>query len=104
MLAIGGARGQPYEVSPWEHYFAAIPHVRAGDYDRAVAVTSEGLAAHGDNGSLLYNLACFEALAGRRDEALEHLRRAFELEPRAREWAQTDSDLDSIRDDPAFPR
>ena len=104
VLAIGGARGQAYEVSPWEFYFAAIPHARAGDYDRAVAVVSEGLQAHGDNGSLLYNLACFEALGGRGEEALEHLRRAFEIEPKTREWAEKDADLDSIRDDPAFPR
>jgi hypothetical protein len=40
---------------------------------------------------------------GRRDEALRHLRVAFDNDPRTREWAEDDSDLDSIRDDPAFP-
>ena len=104
VLAIGGRRGEAFEVSPWEHYFAAIPHVRAGDYEAAVAVVAAGLERHGENASLLYNLACFEALAGRRGDALEHLRRAVELDPEAREWAQDDSDFDAIRDDPAFPR
>jgi hypothetical protein len=49
-------------------------------------------------------VACFEALAGRREAALEHLRRAYELAPeKVSRWAPDDSDLDSIRDDPAFP-
>jgi tetratricopeptide (TPR) repeat protein len=104
VLAIGGRRGEPFEVSPWEHYFAAIPHAKAGDWRKAVEVTAEGLTRHPDNPSLLYNLACFEAQGGRRAEALEHLRRAFELDPeKVRAWASDDSDLDSIRDDPAFP-
>lgn len=104
VLAIGGTRGEAFKVSPWEHYFAAIPYVRAGDYERAVELVSRGLPDAPDSGSLLYNLACYEALAGRRAEALDHLRRAFELDPKTREWAATDSDLDSLRDDPAFPR
>jgi tetratricopeptide (TPR) repeat protein len=105
VVAIGGRRGKPYEVSPWEHYFAAIPYAKAEDWERAVEIVSEGLERYGDNPSLLYNLACFEAQAGRREDALEHLRQALEIEPvKVREWAGEDSDLDSIRDDPAFPK
>lgn len=104
VLAIGGRRGEGFEVSPWEHYFAAIPYARAGDWSRAAEVTAEGLARYPDNPAVLYNLACFEAQGGRRAEALEHLRRASELDPeKVRAWASDDSDLDSIRDDPAFP-
>jgi tetratricopeptide (TPR) repeat protein len=105
VLAVGGRRGEPFEVSPWEHYFAAIPHAKAGEWDRAVELTAEGLALYPDDPSLLYNLACFEARAGRREDALEHLRRAADFDPdKIREWAADDADLDSIRDDPAFPR
>ena len=104
VLAIGGRRGEAFEVSPWEHYFAAIPHAKAGDWARAAELTAEGLARYPDNPSLLYNLACFEAQGSQRAQALEHLRRAAELEPvKIREWAADDKDLDSIRDDPAFP-
>ena len=46
--------------------------------------------------------ACCESLAGRRDDALEHLRRAIELWDGARALAQGDSDFDPIRDEPAF--
>jgi mannose-6-phosphate isomerase-like protein (cupin superfamily) len=104
VLAIGGRRGEPFEVSPWEHYFAAVPYTKAGDWAKAADVTAEGLTRYADNPSLLYNFACFEAQAGRKEQALEHLRRAAELEPgKIREWAADDKDLDSIRDDPAFP-
>jgi mannose-6-phosphate isomerase-like protein (cupin superfamily) len=104
VLAIGGRRGEGFEVSPWEHYFSAIPHAKQGDFTRAAEVTAEGLARHPDNPSLLYNLACFEAQAGHRSEALEHLRRAFDLDPeKIHSWAAQDSDLDSIRADPAYP-
>jgi tetratricopeptide (TPR) repeat protein len=104
VLAIGGRRGEAFEVSPWEASFAAIPFVQAGDWDHAAEVVSEGLARHPDNASLLYNLACYEAQAGRREEALEHLGSAVEVDPeKVREWSQGDPDLDSIRDDPRFP-
>jgi hypothetical protein len=35
--------------------------------------------------------------------ALDHLARAAELDPRFREYARTDEDLESIRDAPEFP-
>ena len=53
-------------------------------------------------GGLYYNVACCEALAGQSAEAIAHLRRAIELADVTREYAAQDSDLDSIRDDPAF--
>jgi mannose-6-phosphate isomerase-like protein (cupin superfamily) len=104
VLAIGGRPGEAFKESAWEYTFAAGPHAQAGDYARAVEVAAAGLHEHGDDVGLLYNVACFEAMAGRRKDAIEHLRRAAELEPeKVREWGRGDSDLDSIRDDPAFP-
>jgi tetratricopeptide (TPR) repeat protein len=105
ILAIGGRPGEVFKESGWEYSFAAKPHVDAGEYERAVEIASEGLERHADDAGYLYNLACYESLAGRRQDALEHLRRAFELAPeKIREWTVDDADLDSIRDDPAFPR
>jgi hypothetical protein len=51
---------------------------------------------------LLYNLACCESLAGRKEDALEHLRLASERSDRVRSYAKDDSDFDPIRDEPAF--
>jgi hypothetical protein len=65
---------------------------------------AEALAEHPGQAGVLYNLACFEALAGRREAALEHLRAAAELAPdEVGRWAAGDEDLDSVRDDPGFP-
>jgi hypothetical protein len=47
---------------------------------------------------LLYNLGCFEALAGDHVAAITHVQRALELNPELRDRAASDSDLDSIRD------
>lgn len=101
VLAIGGVRGEPFKVSPWEFAFAGSPAYDAKRYEEAKALLVEGLEVHPGNTSLLYNLACMEALLGERDAALEHLSQA-KSNPRVREWAATDSDLESLRDDPRF--
>jgi hypothetical protein len=51
---------------------------------------------------VLYNVACSEALLGRTDDALDHLRRAVELMPEIRRFASEDEDLAALRDEPAF--
>ena len=58
--------------------------------------------AHPEYPILAYNLACVESLAGRKEDAIEHLRQAAEKSDRAREFAVRDSDFDAIRDEPAF--
>jgi hypothetical protein len=50
----------------------------------------------------LYNLACCEVLAGRKEDAIGHLRVAFERRPSLRDVAKEDTDLDPLRDEPAF--
>ena len=104
VLVVGGPADAPIPTSPFEYWFAAEPAYKAADYDRAVAIASEGLAEWPQQGTLNYQLACYHALAGRPEHALEHLAIAVENEPRAAGWASDDSDLDSIRDDPAFPQ
>jgi len=99
VLAVGGRPGEPFKESGWEFSFAAQPFVDAGDYERAVEVASEGLPRHSDDAGLLYNIACWEARAGRRSDALEHLRQAYALKPeKVRAWAADDADLLSVRD------
>lgn len=97
VLAIGGRAGEPYEVSPWEYYFAAIPAAQAGDWERALEVVDEGHSRYGDNPAFLYNLGCYEARAGRREDAIEHVRRAIGMNPKFREYAVEDEDLETIR-------
>jgi quercetin dioxygenase-like cupin family protein len=103
VLALGGKPGEPYTVSAWEAMFAAMPATRRGDWDEAIRLHEEALAERPDHPALLYNLACVEARAGRSFQALEHLRRAVELEPKWAAYARTDTDFASIRREPGFP-
>ena len=102
VLAVGGKPGEAYEPSAWEWWFAASPYAERGDYERALEIVREGLEARPDHPVLLYNVACFAALAGDRDEALAQLRRSAELDDRVPEWARRDDDFASLRDDPEF--
>jgi len=54
------------------------------------------------DGVVRYNLACSLASSGLRDEALEALRRALETGYDDFEYMEQDSDLDSLRQDPAY--
>jgi quercetin dioxygenase-like cupin family protein len=102
VLAVGGVPGA-HEVSAWELFFPALPHIREGRYDEAKRILGEGLAVKPGHPALLYQLACAEALGGERDSALEHLNEAVAAAERFRDYAREDADLDSIRDDPRFP-
>lgn len=94
VLVIGGKPGTAGPPSPFEYwYLAEAEQAPARRYEIAAA----GLEHYPDNANLHYNLACYAALAGEGDKALEHLEVAFERRPESREWARTDSDLDSIR-------
>ena len=102
VLAIGGVPGR-HEVSPWEYFFPALPYVGAGDYDTARTMLEEAIAERPDFPALHYALACVEARAGNRARALDELATSVAAAERFRACAQTDTDLDSIRDDPRFP-
>jgi tetratricopeptide (TPR) repeat protein len=102
-LAVGGTPGRPYEVSPWEWVAEAIPAWRSGDYPAARATIENGLREYPENPSLLYDLACLEALMGETEAAIEHLRRAVDQKPEYAKDALEDEDFASIRDHPAFP-
>ena len=104
VLAIGGTPGAAMPPSVWENWFLADPHFRAGDYARAIEIASRGLADHPDHPSLHYQLACYHAQAGNEARALEHLKAAVAGNPRCRQWAADDSDLDPIRTLSDFPR
>jgi hypothetical protein len=102
VLAVGGTVGQAYVPRPWSVWAPFEALYAEGRYAE-VADRAAGLAdAFPGSPGVLYNLACCESLAGRPDDALEHLARACELEPAYREFAREDSDLDPVREDPRF--
>lgn len=102
VLVIGGVPGAAGPRTPFEYWYEAEPHYRAKDYAKAVEVASKGLEDWPDHPSLRYQLACYEALQGHREEAIRHLEIAYANNPATREWAAGDEDLASVRDDPAL--
>ena len=101
VVVFGAKPGVPHEISEWEDTFAAYAYLKLGDEEQGRKAIESALER--DTWRSHYHAACFESLTGNPDQALEHLLRAVELDAKAREWAQDDRDLDSIRDRPEFP-
>jgi mannose-6-phosphate isomerase-like protein (cupin superfamily) len=101
VLAIGSRVGQPYEAGGWEVWAEFHPAYEAGDYEAVIDRARETLEAT-NYATPIYNLACCEALTGRTEEAIRHLGLAIERRPSLRDVAMQDTDLDSLRQEPAF--
>jgi len=99
VLSFGGP--PTFEPSAWEWAFRAGPLIRS-DPARAREILAEGLEVRPDSPTLYYNLACLEAVEGRRENALEALRKAISARPDVASWARDDDDLESLRGDPEF--
>jgi tetratricopeptide (TPR) repeat protein len=102
VLAIGAKPGEAYEPLGWEWSAEAFPYFQSGEPERAYELLAAADEEHPESPSVLYNLACAEALLGKQDEAVEHLRRAVELYDGFAEIARDDPDFDSIRSHPGF--
>jgi tetratricopeptide (TPR) repeat protein len=102
VLSAGGKPGEPFTVSEWEraspYNDRGMEHYHAGRYDEAAAAFEEGIQALPEFGGVHYNAGCMRALTGETEQALAHLRRAIELDPRFAELARGDSDFDGIRE------
>jgi uncharacterized Ntn-hydrolase superfamily protein len=80
----------------WDAQRRAHVHYERGDAGAAADFLRAAVAGK-DAPMLLYNLACYESLAGRSGEAVAHLRRAVELDASYRALAADDPDFDPIR-------
>ena len=101
ILVVGGTPGKAYEPAPQEAAEAFVAY-NAGDYETAIAKQLVVVEKRPNDPVARFNAGCFAARAGRADEAIEHLRRAVELNERIKELIATDEDLDSIREDQRF--
>ena len=102
IVALGGTPGKAYEPSGWESWAPVHPLYEAGKYAEAADRGRELIEQNPGYAALFYNVACCESLAGRTDDAIEHLARAIELSERFRGFAAGDSDFDPIREQPGF--
>jgi tetratricopeptide (TPR) repeat protein len=102
VVIVAGRPGEPFRPSPSEATADFFEPYNAKDYAGALEVGQGILRRYPGNGLALYNIACMEALLGRGDDALEHLREALEAAPSLRENAQTDDDFAALREDERF--
>ena len=86
----------------WDVLRRASGFHRPDGYEEGARILAAGLERFGDDATILYDLACFEALDGRRGDAVAHLRRSLELEPGYREMAAGDADFASLAEDSEF--
>ena len=98
ILVVGGTPGKAYEPAP-EEAGEAFAAYNKGEYESALAKQLVVVEKRPDDPVAHFNAGCFAARAGRIDEAIDHLRRAVEINERIKELIATDEDLDSIRED-----
>ena len=102
LIALGGEPGRAYHPTGYELWAPLNPLYEAGNYAAAAERGRELLDANPQYPELAYNVACCESLAGRKADAIRHLRIAIEAHEPMREFAARDSDLDNIRDEPGY--
>jgi len=102
VIAVGGTPGEAYLVLPQE-FAAAFEAYNDKDYEKSIEIY-QGILASGfkNEAAIIYNIACNEALLGRADNAIEHLKQAIAADGRVVELARTDTDMDPLREDSRF--
>jgi hypothetical protein len=104
ILAVEGSPGKAYDARGWELWAPIGPLYFAGRYAEVADRLTDIIEEYPQYPMLIFNLACCESLLGRTDAAIEHVRRAIEMSEEFRANAKSDSDLDAIRDEPAFKK
>ena len=102
VLVFAGRPGDAMPVSPFAHWYSAIPARESGDLEGAYETIAAAFDDYPGHPRVHFELACIRALQGRREETLENLRPALAGDPRCAKWAREDSDFDGLREDPEF--
>ena len=84
------------------YYFAAIMQLHLGDVEAGRSNVETALALRPDDYGTLYNAACFHALAGEPNRALDLLERSISTGEGFRDWIEHDADFENLRKLPRF--
>ncbi|HVS32910.1 MAG TPA: protein kinase, partial [Thermoanaerobaculia bacterium] len=82
----------------------------AGDYaamnrvDDATREANMAMALRPNDAIVMYNVCCTFCTLGKKDEAMNSLRKAYDAGFRDADWTRRDPDLTLLRDDPEFER
>jgi len=97
--------GQAAEADPDNiHIWLALAwcYKRTGQLEHAIEAIDRALASEPEEALLHYNQACYLSLAGKKRRALDHLARAFAIDPHYRRLIDDEPDFDPVRADPEF--
>ncbi|HUF23127.1 MAG TPA: protein kinase [Vicinamibacterales bacterium] len=81
-----------------------IDYAVADRIDDAVREVNFAMVLRPDEAMVLYNAACAFGRMGRKADALDALKRAWDAGSRDRDWARRDPDLAILHDEPEFQR
>ena len=87
---------------PEGHNFRALIHIALGDKEAAYDAIKKAYELQPDNASILYNLACLEALIGDELLSLTYLEKSIALDPSLRDSAKEDEDFVNLRTNSQF--
>ena len=96
------AQSQPAASSAEEQFNFAVVLMNQDRKDEARAMLDKIVKASPDSDFAHYGLALLHCGANRPEDALRHLQRAIELNPRNRIQARNDADFQNMADDPRF--
>jgi mannose-6-phosphate isomerase-like protein (cupin superfamily) len=104
VFAVGGTVGEAFEAGGWDSFALADAYRQAGRIAQGQSIMEQLIAEKPDFWAVHYNAGCFESLAGNKDAAFAHLRRAKELDAEgdSASYFREDADLDPLRNDPRF--
>lgn len=77
---------------------------RTGQLPKSIEAMQQAYQHHKDEPIVLYNLSCYYALAGNKEQALSWLGRALRMQPDLRRLIPNETDFDPLRDDTDFQR
>jgi tetratricopeptide (TPR) repeat protein len=93
---------QPAPTPTTDHMYAATVALNAGDHLTAMTHLQRALNANAEDDHAHYIMAVALTAAGRRNDAIDHLRRSIALNGSNRTQARQDPDLDGLRRHPDF--
>ena len=86
----------------WDALRRAHGHYAPRRYAYGIAILETARERFPDDATILYELACFECLEGRHDDALAHISGAVRLDPSFRAAAAADADFNALAENGEF--
>ncbi len=77
---------------------------RTDQLPKSIETMQQAYLHHKDEPIVLYNLSCYYALSGNKEQALSWLGRALRMQPDLRRLIPDETDFTPLRDDPDFQR